>query len=172
MDGFIIFIDNGVSGTIGMRSTSGICEFFEVPTYTEQYYTKAKKNINLLDVDRIRSMINDLRDRFPDSWIRVYMERPMVNATRFFASVSAVVCHYMYVQIFKDLKVPYEIVDSKEWQKEMLPHGIKGSAEQKKASMDAGLRLFPQFEKLIRKHKDADGILGAEFFYRRNNRTV
>ena len=31
--------------------------------------------------------------------------------------------------------------------------------------MAEGLRLFPEFSALIKKHKDADGILGARVMY-------
>lgn len=41
--------------------------------------------------------------------------------------------------------------------------GIEGSAELKKASMDIGLRLFPDQEEVIKKHKDADALLIAEW---------
>ena len=57
-------------------------------------------------------------------------------------------------------------IDSKEWQKALLPKGIKGSDEQKKASFDIGNRLFPQFEDF--KHKDRDGLLIAEYGRRKN----
>ena len=45
----------------------------------------------------------------------------------------------------------------------MLPKGIEGSAELKKASKDIGCRLFPSQADLINKHKDADGLLIAEW---------
>jgi len=45
----------------------------------------------------------------------------------------------------------------------MLPHGVKGPAELKKASADIGKRLFPGQTEAIDKHKDADGLLMAEW---------
>ena len=57
-------------------------------------------------------------------------------------------------------------VDSKDWQKVLLPKGTKGSDELKKASLDIGNRLFPQFAD--NKHKDRDGILIAEYGRRLN----
>ena len=59
------------------------------------------------------------------------------------------------------LSMPHIYIDSKQWQRELLPQGIKGSAELKKASKDIGSRLFPLHTNLITKHKDADGILIA-----------
>lgn len=61
------------------------------------------------------------------------------------------------------LQIPYVWLDSKSWQSELLPHGLKGTDELKKASMDVGIRRFPQFKELIQKHKDSDGILIAEY---------
>jgi hypothetical protein len=48
----------------------------------------------------------------------------------------------------------------------MLPKGVQGSAELKKASMDIGLRLFPDHGSVIRKHKDSDGLLIAAWAQR------
>jgi hypothetical protein len=67
------------------------------------------------------------------------------------------------VLILESLKIPLMYVDSKDWQKDLLPRGTKGTPELKKASMDIGCRLFPQHDELIRKHKDADGLLIAEW---------
>ena len=39
-------------------------------------------------------------------------------------------------------------IDSKEWQKELLPSGCKGE-ELKTASRDIGCRLFPKYKDLI-----------------------
>ena len=63
----------------------------------------------------------------------------------------------------ESLKFPFLYIDSKEWQRKMLPKGIKGAANLKKASQDIGIRLFPQHEALIRKQKDCDGLLIAEY---------
>jgi hypothetical protein len=60
----------------------------------------------------------------------------------------------------------YEYIDSKEWQKSLLPKGLKGSEELKKASLDVGKRLFPSLD--IK--KDADGLLIAEYLRRKNVR--
>jgi len=48
----------------------------------------------------------------------------------------------------------------------LLPQGIKGD-ELKVASKDIGCRLFPEHTELIVKHKDADGILIAEYCRRK-----
>jgi hypothetical protein len=56
-------------------------------------------------------------------------------------------------------------VDSKDWQKEMLPKGTQGE-ELKKASLDISNRLFPMYADF--KHPDRDGLLIAEYARRKN----
>jgi len=63
----------------------------------------------------------------------------------------------------EDAQWPYEYIDSKEWQKVLLPKGIKGSDELKKASLDIGKRMFPT----LKIKKDADGLLIAEYLRRK-----
>ncbi len=57
---------------------------------------------------------------------------------------------------------PHMYIDSREWQKMMLPDGVKGTTELKKASRTVGKRLFPQHQELIDR-VDADGLLMAEW---------
>jgi rubredoxin len=59
--------------------------------------------------------------------------------------------------------IEFEYVDSKGWQKDQLPAGTKGSEQLKLRSMQYGCREFPEHAELITKHKDADGLLIANF---------
>jgi hypothetical protein len=87
----------------------------------------------------------------------------MVNSTRFNASLSAIRALEATLIALEESKLPYEYIDSKEWQKHLLPKGLKGSDELKKASLDIGKRLFPSLEL----KKDADGVLIAEYLRRK-----
>jgi hypothetical protein len=89
----------------------------------------------------------------------------MVNPQRFKASTSALRALEATIIVLEELRLPFQYIDSKEWQKEMLPKGIKGSSELKKASLDIGNRLFPQFKDV--KHGDRDGLLMAEYCRRK-----
>jgi len=153
-----IGIDNGVSGTIGILSKNG-SQFLKVPTVTQQSYTKAKQNISRLDYWLFKSMIADHED------VRVLIERPMVNPGRFKATASALRCLEAVLIAVEACGYRYEYIDSKEWQKVLLPKGVKAEGL-KKASVDIGCRLFPQHKELIMKNKDADGLLIAEFAMR------
>lgn len=151
-----IGIDNGVSGTIG-SIYGDYAEFIKVPTKSEQNYTKKKANITRINIkslmDYLRNFINPV----------VIIERPMVNPKRFKATTSALRALEAVIVVLEMMGIPFQYIDSKEWQKELLPSGIKGSPELKKASLDIGCRLFPNFKEEIEKHGDADGILMAEY---------
>lgn len=154
-----IGIDNGVTGTIGIAGDEIQPQLYHTPVKKEQDYTKKKKEISRLECQEFINIIKSL-DADPVD-IRVVIERPMINPTRFSASISAIRCMEAQMIILESMGISFRFIDSKEWQKKMLPQGIKGTDEQKKASKDIGNRLFPQFAGF--KHPDRDGILIAEW---------
>lgn len=157
-----IAIDNGTSGSIGWVGdcTSG---YVLTPTFKEQSYTKAKKIISRIDRKALRDLLLGIQGDLPAESIFVILERPRVNPGQFMTTVSAVRSLEATLGVIEDLGYARMYVDSRDWQSVMLPKGTKGSPELKKASLDIGCRLFPQFSDLIIKHKDADGILMAEW---------
>lgn len=157
MTDIVIGIDNGTSGSIGIVDKDG-GKMFLVPNKSEQDYTKKKKNITRLEVECFKRIV----DR--EKAIAV-MERPLVNPKMFKATEGALRCFEAELCILESLKMPHIFIDSKEWQREVLPKGIKGREELKKASFDIGLRLFPNESELIKRHKDADGLLIAYYYY-------
>lgn len=150
-------IDNGVSGSIGFVGESITPYFVKTPVKKEQDYTKAKKIITRLDC----SLFMDLFSAFKKNDLIVLIERPLVNPGRFTATTSALRCHEAELIMIEMMGLKYMFIDSKEWQRELLPKGIVGSEEQKKASLDIGNRLFPMFDDF--KHPDRDGLLIAEY---------
>lgn len=154
-------LDNGVSGTIGIVGEGIDPVFVKTPVKKEQDYTKAKKIITRLDYSKFMELFSGLNKND----VCVVMERVMVNPQRFAATVSALRCHEAELIMIEILGCKHMFIDSKEWQKVMLPKGCSGD-ELKKASLDIGNRLFPQFEGL--KHPDRDGILIAEYARRKN----
>lgn len=157
-----IGIDNGTTGTIGIVGDGILPQLHHTPIKKEQDYTKSKKQVTRLDCIGLRTIL----DQFNHNDICVVMERPMINPTRWTASMSAIRCLEATLIMLEVLGISHQFIDSKEWQREMLPKGIKGSDEQKKASLDIGNRLFPQFADF--KQKDRDGILIAEYARRKN----
>ena len=162
MDKIYVGIDNGVSGTIGFIGNSIEPKIFHTPVKKEQDYTKSKKLISRLDYSKFM----DLFSGYNKNDIVILMERPLVNPTRFAATSSALRCHEAELIMIETMGIKYMFIDSKEWQHLLLPKGIKGSDEQKKASLCIGNRLFPQFADF--KHKDRDGLLIAEYARREN----
>lgn len=159
-----IGIDNGVSGSIAILKPTGGGLFMKIPTKSEQNYTKAKGNIT-----RIKgSQLYDILKMHSESWVtHVIIERPMVNPTRFKATTSALRALEAVLIIVDDmLNLPFQYMDSKEWQRVMLPQGLKGPEELKPASLQIGNRLFPQFRDV--KHEDRDSLLMAEYARRAN----
>jgi hypothetical protein len=163
-----IGIDNGVSASIGVIFNNNTY-FFKTPTKSEQNYTKDKKNITRIDVPILKAKLMDLKAEHNPKSIMCLIERPMVNPTRFQASVSAIRSLEATILTLEALDIPYQYEDSKKWQKALLPNGVSGSVDLKEASKDIGCRLFPDHKELITKHKDADGILLAEYCRRTFN---
>lgn len=160
-DKLYIGIDNGVSGSIGW--TDGIVKGqIKTPVFKQQNYTKVKGNISRIDHCFLMNWLKDLTTNY--SAVFIIIERPMVNPGRFKATISAVRAIESMQLILETLALPYQFVDSKEWQKDMLPKGVKGSDELKKASITVAKRLFPSIEC----KPDGDGILMAEWARRSN----
>ena len=169
MNKIYVGIDNGVTGSIAILSayTKNI-SLYKTPIISQQSYTKTKQTISRLDchaflniIDSIKNIQADIVSPF------VIIERPMVNPTRFKATMSALRCLEAMLICLEMLKYPYIYIDSKQWQKELLPQGTK-KEQLKKASLDIGCRLFPHLKNEIIKQKDADALLIAEYA-RRNN---
>jgi hypothetical protein len=161
-----IGIDNGVTGSIAILQENDD-RFFETPIKVEQSYTKKKQNITRLSLGflNILDCVEDENKEFRNTL--VIIERPMVNPTRFKATLSAIRCLEATLFCLETKNIPYMYIDSKEWQRELLPKGLQ-KEELKKASCDIACRLFPEFKDEIIKHKDGDALLIAEYARRKN----
>lgn len=162
MSKIYIGIDNGTTGTIGIVGDNIEAKIFHTPVKKEQDYTKAKKNVSRLDVNGFMEILN----QYNHNDICVICERPMINPTRWTASMTAIRCLEAQLVVLEVLGLSHQFIDSKEWQKMLLPKGLQGANELKKASKDIGKRLFPQLSDF--KHTDYDGLLIAEFARRKN----
>lgn len=166
----VIFgVDNGVSGSIGVI-TEDDTYFIPVPTFSQQSYTKKKANITRINTTVLSGLIGVFLQGYAGSDAFAYLERPMVNPVRFQASASALRAHEAVLIVLERFDVGYRFIDSKEWQKSLLPAGIKGTPELKKASLDIGIRTYPSLEDEIRKQGDADGLLIALYAYNQLNK--
>lgn len=157
-----IGIDNGVTGTIGCLYNNKSW-FFETPIKKEQNYTKAKANISRINHLQLMQKFSEiLLECLELESIMCLIERPMVNPTRFQATTSALRALESTLVVLEILNIPIQFEDSKKWQKLLLPSGSE-KEQLKEDSKTIGKRLFPQHTTLIEKHKDADGLLLAEY---------
>lgn len=163
-----IGIDNGTTGTVGWVGDGIHPTIIESPRIVQQAYTKKSKNVTRIDHVRMSELFRELVGDGDASDVMVVMERPFTNSKFPSAVVSAARTFEVTQVLVEQAHLPHMFVDSRDWQKVMLPTGIKGSDNLKRASKDIGLRLFPDQEKVIRKHKDADALLIAEWARRQN----
>lgn len=161
-------IDNGTSSNgIGVVQDGGKSFQFATPVKKEQSYTKIKKIISRIDYTRMFKIFENLLKDFPDEKFLVGLERPMINPRRFFASMSAMRALEATLIALENLELKFVYLDSKEWQRVMLP-GNAGGDDLKAASLSTGKRLFPH----IKFKGDADGILIAEYLRIKNNKKL
>ncbi len=156
-----IAIDNGVSGSLAFVSDYGVF-FAPTPVKQEQSYTKAKAKITRVDVHGLTAILLNWMNLVGHDDIRVFLERPYVNPTGFKATASALRALEATLIALEALELSLEYVDSRQWQKAMLPSGCAGK-ELKTVSHDIGIRMFPGLMEQIRKHGDADSLLMAEW---------
>ena len=157
----IISVDNGTSGSIAIFHGDEVL-FFKTPIKKELSYTKIKKYITRINFNRLHEMLSE----FKNINVLAVLERPLVNPGLFTATISAMRSIEATQIILDCLNIPYIFEDSKAWQKEMLPKGLKGK-ELKTASLDIGNRLFPQFRDIKPKHPDRDSLLMGEYARRK-----
>lgn len=157
--------DNGVTGSIGVISQDGgFVDLTPVPVKKELSYTKKKQWITRIDHSQLIRDLSSLKARFPNAVITVLLERPMVNPTRFQSTQSAMRALESVLIALEELGLPYRYIDSREWQRALLPKGLE-EKELKEAAVQIARRKFPSLQVLNGpKAKDlADGILIAEY---------
>jgi len=148
-----IGIDNGVSGAITIISNENIIVLHEkTPVKKCLNYTKKKAFMNRVNFELFKSFFLCAGEN-----TFCMIERPMVNPTRFTASVSALRCLEATEILLEMLQIPYQFIDSKEWQKKLLPSGLKGD-ELKIAAKEIVKRTFPKANT-----HNADSILIAKY---------
>ena len=159
-------VDNGCTGSMGIIYPDGEWHYVKTPVKKDLNYTKTKQFINRIDHTKFYNLCYRAKEKAKvksDKNILVLLERPMINPTRWKATQSALRAIESQLVMIESLLLPYQFIDSKEWQKEMLPKGVK-KEQLKIASTKVAERLFP---KSCKKMDDGDGILIAEFARRK-----
>jgi hypothetical protein len=161
-------IDNGTTGSVAFITDEGKVRFGPVPTKFEQNYTKSKQNITRIDGNELYRWILDSLQLIPLFTLEkdrclVLLERPLVNPRRFKQTLNAHRAFEATLIIVESLLLPFQYIDSKEWQRTMLPADCE---DLKRSSLEVGNRFFPQFQNS--KCKDRDSLLMAEYARRSN----
>lgn len=160
MRNYYIGIDNGVTGSIGIVSSDGVADYHKTPVKKVLNYTKDKAWLNRVDTEKLREILKPYADKSRNSL--VILERPMINPSRWTASVSAMRALEATLIVIEELGLPYLYIDSKQWQSMLLPLNVTGE-ELKPASKEVANRLFPK----LQFKTDGDGILIAEWARRK-----
>jgi len=160
-----IGIDNGTTGKIAYISSNDTQKYdiFEIPVKKELSYTKTKQYITRIDYPKYKLLFEDNIIKFNESNpynCIVGIERPMVNPGRFKSTMSGIRCLEATLILIEELKMSFRYIDSKEWQKKLLPHGLK-KEELKSGAVNIASRLYPMIEHKFK--KDADAILIAHY---------
>lgn len=149
---YILSFDNGVSGGVSVLNEQGeVLLHSPTPIKKELSYTKAKNWIHRLNFQDLVEMIT------PYKHCKCFIERPMVNPGRFKATISAIRCLEATLIVLEQLNIPIFYLDSKEWQRKLLPSGLV-KEELKTAAKQIAKRKFPN----ITIH-NADSLLIAEY---------
>lgn len=160
-------IDNGASGSIGVLPPNASPMYLTPPTKQIQDYTKKANMITRIDQPLLEGMLVELLFKWVEvkdvSDIKAILERPFVNPMMFKTTGRALRSFEATLITLERLNIPHEFIDSRAWQKEFLPEGIKGAPKLKKASKEVGMRIFPSLEAEIKRQGDADGLLIAEW---------
>lgn len=147
-------IDNGVSGSVGIIGATA--EYVKTPVIRVLNYTKTKQWLHRVDAKKLHNLLNI---KFEND-VLCLIERPMINPGRWRSTMSAMRAMEATLIVLDMLRIPYLFIDSKEWQKKLLPKGLE-KGELKEASLQVGKRLFPKIN--FKGHTDADGLLIAEY---------
>lgn len=139
---YYIGIDNGVTGSVTVLSDEREIKLhIPIPTKRELGYQKSKaKFITRVDVPTLIARLEPFRQGGI-----AFLERPMINPMRFSSSVSAARALEATLIALEVLGIGYSYVDSKEWQKNLLPKGLK-KHQLKNAADNVVARYFPNLQ--------------------------
>lgn len=163
-------IDNGVTGSIAVLGQGISPILIQTPVKTEIDYQISKtKRRTRIDHPVLLEFLQDIKTKTDMLGHDIFavMERPMIQATRFDASLSASRAQESTLIAIETFGIAYQWIDSKHWQKEMLPAGAHGE-NLKLASKQIAKRYFPKLAQVIDKQTDGDALLMAFWAYRNN----
>lgn len=154
---YVIAFDNGVSGYYTILSADGkLVDHGHVPVKRCLNYTKEEQHLSRIDVPKLRTLLSLHTVNQP----QVLLERPMINNTRFKQSMSAIRAFEATIIVLEEVGLTYEVVDSKQWQRSMLPGDIASDQLKAEANKIAKAKLG---EKIV----EGDSALMALWAHKR-----
>lgn len=130
----IVAGDNGPTGSFCIMDLKGnVIDYFHTPVIKSQDYTKKDKNISRLDYKKFLFGLFRTIGNKEYRILSCAIERPFITNFRFKNSIIAARLFEATLICFEEFGIKPMIVDSKEWQSEILPN-VKGREELKAAS--------------------------------------
>lgn len=159
----VISVDNGITGSFTILNKNNI-RYFKIPVLKELNYTKKRQSVSRIDGVKLRELLLESIMDVEMSRIIVCIERPMINPIRFKSSLSASRALESILIILEEIGLPYIYIDSKEWQKEMLPNSV--GKDLKKDALLLACALYPKIAKTM-KNGDADSLIMGLYLKRK-----
>lgn len=151
---WILGIDNGISGSLTLMDPKGnVVLFTHVPTYKEVKWTKAKTKktksgtkttpeyMTLIDIDALQRVLATYTSSLSD--VHCFLERPAISyaaAWSMKTSISAAISWAYVTFVLKKLRIARTDIDSKEWQKELIPEATGAKNKEYMKTLKAGER--------------------------------
>jgi hypothetical protein len=161
MTRYTLGIDNGVTGSLAIIGPSHAA-MTSTPT-RDATMGRAGKIIRRVDTVELIQWIKNAMPVDNMATVQAYIERPFTGSAMMInTTVLAARAFEATVIALEQLGIGYEVVDSRDWQKPMLP-GVTGRENLKRASKAKGIQLYPALKPYIEQVGDADSLLIARW---------
>jgi hypothetical protein len=159
----VIGLDNGTTGSLSVYDTElNVMALHNLPTKKELSFQKQAKNITRIDFPKLCELLTQIKKG--ENNIHCFMERPFTGGSKMVnTSLISFRCFEAEIIALEECEIGYTVISSKEWQKKLLPKGISGSKELKKAAYDVAKRLYPYLAEKLNL-SNADSVLIAHNF--------
>lgn len=151
-----IGIDNGTTGAIGIITDEEV-KLVRPKAYIRPSTLKSGKG-NEIDPKALLAILAPLSGGI----VIATIERPFSAVGKGNAPVLSRGAFEATRAVLELLDIPFQVVDSRAWQKKYLPIGAKGK-DLKDQSRALGIQRFPASEPEIRKQGDADALFLAHY---------
>lgn len=162
----IIGLDNGTTGSLAVYDTElNVMALHNLPIKNELSFQKQAKHITRIDYPSLCELLTRIKSG--ENNIHCFMEKPFSGGSRMInTSILSHRCFEAEIIALEECEIGYTVISSKIWQKNLLPKGIVGSKELKKAALDVAKRLYPYLSDKL-SIKNADSVLIAHNFIRK-----